>query len=265
MSEQDKISVIMGVHNGSSRIEESINSIIGQTYKNWEFIICDDGSTDDSFEKMRTLYGEDPRFVILKNEYNIGLAATLNRCIKKSTGTIIARMDDDDYCYSDRFEKQLKFLKNHPEISFVSSSVDIYDGQDIIGKRVLTEYPTKIDLIWNSPFVHPATMFRKEELLRAHCYRVAPETVRGQDYDLFMRMYGMGYRGANLKDPVYRFTVDDSSLKRRTLKARLGEMKIRRIGYGELGVLPFAAPMIAKPLVAYFVMGIRNSIKKRGY
>jgi glycosyltransferase involved in cell wall biosynthesis len=259
------ISVIMGVHNGAKRLEDSIRSIIAQSHENWEFIICDDGSCDGSYEKLKSQYGSDSRFKIIRNRTNLGLAATLNHCIEHCNGDFIARMDDDDISYPERFEQELKFLLQHPDISFISSSIDIYDGNKVVGLRKLKKYPQKIDLIWNSPFVHPTTMFRAADLREAGCYRVAPETGRGQDYDLFMRLYGMGYKGANLQEPVYRFTVDEMNLKRRTFKARIGEMKIRSHGYKKMGIMPWAALIILKPMVAHFFMGIRNKFWKRGY
>lgn len=255
----------MGVHNGANRFEESIESILNQTYTNWEFIICDDGSSDNSYDILKEKYGRDNRFHIIKNMGNKGLAASLNHCLEFCNGDYIARMDDDDISYPDRFEKQIKFLDEHEKISFVSSSVDLFDGNTVVGTRKLVPFPTKKNLVWNSPFVHPATMFRKDDLLKAGKYRVSEETIRGQDYDLFMRMYGMGFKGANLSDPVYRFTVDDNNLKRRTLKARFGEITIRRKGYKEMGVMPWAYPFIFKPLVAHIVMGVRNKINRRGY
>ena len=265
MKEDALISIIMGIHNGKGRCDAAIESICKQTYTNWVFIICDDGSTDGSYEYLNEKYGNDSKFIIIKNEKNIGLAATLDHCLEYANGEFVARMDDDDISYPDRFEKQIIFLNMNPEISFVSSSVDLFNGKKVVGQRILKSMPEKKDLIWNSPFVHPATMFRAADLKKIGGYRVAAETVRGQDYDLFMRMYGIGCRGANLTEPVYRFTVDENNLKRRTFKARIGEMKIRRYGYSAMGVMPLAAPMILKPLVAYVIMGLRNRLKKRGF
>lgn len=265
MREEKLISVIMGVHNSVTQFEAAIESVINQTYSNWEFIICDDGSVDGSFEKLQEKYGENEKFILLKNESNMGLAATLNHCLEYCKGDYIARMDDDDINYPTRFEKQLDFLHKHPEISFVSSSIDLFDGQKIIGNRKLIEYPTKKNLIWNSPFVHPATIFRAADLKRVRGYRISEETIRGQDYDLFMRMYAKGYKGANLQEVVYRYTVAENNLKRRTFKARLSEITIRRKGYSAMGVMPWASPMLLKPIVAHFVMGIYNKIWRRGY
>ena len=136
------VSIIMGVYNAEKTMQDSIDSILQQTYTKWEFIICDDGSTDNTYSELQKKYEGDDRFVIIKNEENSGLPFTLNHCIKHCSGDYIARMDADDISYPDRFEKQLDYLYKHPEISFVSSCVDIFDGEKITSIRKLPEFPT---------------------------------------------------------------------------------------------------------------------------
>ena len=95
------VSIIMGVYNAEKTMQDSIDSILQQTYTKWEFIICDDGSTDNTYSELQKKYEGDDRFVIIKNEENSGLPFTLNHCIKHCSGDYIARMDADDisYCY----------------------------------------------------------------------------------------------------------------------------------------------------------------------
>lgn len=248
----------MGVYNTENSMNEAVDSITGQTCEDWEFIICDDGSSDDSYAEILKFAEQDSRFVIIKNDRNMGLAYTLNHCIENCRGTYIARMDADDLSYPDRFEKQIGFLETHPDIAFVSSCVDLFDGEKITSVRTLPEFPTKKQMIFGSQFIHPATMFRADALKAAGGYRVSEETRRGQDYDLFMRMYGLGMRGANLQKPVYRYTEDVKAIKRRSFKARVGECKIRRRGYKEMGVYPWAFPFVFKPFAAHLVQKVRN-------
>ena len=144
------ISVIMGVRNGGERFVNAVESIEAQTYADWEFIICDDGSTDDTYEKLLAYAEHKNKFKIIKNETNVGLAATLNHCIEHCSGEYIARMDDDDFSYPERFEKQVAYLEAHPEIAFVSSSVDIFDGEKIVSQRILLPNPKKKDLVYGS-------------------------------------------------------------------------------------------------------------------
>ena len=256
------VSIIMGVYNAEKTMQDSIDSILQQTYTKWEFIICDDGSTDNTYSELQKKYEGDDRFVIIKNEENSGLPFTLNHCIKHCSGDYIARMDADDISYPDRFEKQLDYLYKHPEISFVSSCVDIFDGDKITSIRKLPEFPTKRQMVYNTCFVHPATMFRAEALKSIGMYRVSEETRRGQDYDLFMRMYGADMRGANLQTPVYRYTEDVSAIKRRSFQGRVWEYKIRRTGYKAMRVYPWAFPYLFKPFAAYFLQNIKGTPKK---
>lgn len=257
------ISILMGVRNGQDRLETAIASILAQTYTHWEFIICDDGSTDESYERLLAYARQDMRFVILRNSTCQGLAATLNHCLHHTKGVFIARMDDDDISYSQRFEKQLSFLQAHPQIGFVSSSVDIFDGTQITRLRHLKEFPTKYDLIWNSAFVHPATLFRADVLRAVGGYRIAPETVRGQDYDLFMRLYGAGFYGANLQEAVYRYTVNPDSYAKRTFQARRWEAKIRRHGFKAMGIWWWAWPFVFKPFVAHLLTALKRVYLRR--
>lgn len=258
---EKKISVIMGVHNGGSRFLNAVKSIEEQTYGNWEFIICDDGSTDDTYIKLMDYARDKANYKIIKNENNLGLAATLNHCIEHCEGEFIARMDDDDISYPTRFECQVSYLENNPEIAFVSSNVDIFDGEKIIGERKLKQFPTKKDMVKGSQFVHPATMFRMEALRTVGGYRVSKDTVRGQDYDLFMRLYGKGYCGANIIKPLFRYTEDNANLKRRTLKARTGEIKIRIYGYKAMKVMYWAFPYLMKPYLAWLFTVLRGKVR----
>lgn len=249
----------MATHNGKNTIEYAIESIIKQTEKNWKFVICDDASTDGTFEFLKSKYGNRKEFILIKNSTNKGLAESLNLCIQQCLDAeFIARMDDDDISYPNRFAIQIKYLKDNPNISFVSSSADIYNGFEIIKTRVLKNFPQKSDLIWNSPFIHPATIFRTKDLIKANFYRISEDTKRGQDYDLFMRMYGMGLLGGNVQVPLFRYTENTKTAKRRTFNARIGEVKIRVKGYKEMNILIWAFPFTIKPMFAYLKDLIKN-------
>ena len=107
-----KISVLMGAYNCAQTIGASIQAIQAQTFSDWEMIICDDGSTDNSVEVIREYMEKDARIKLLVNDANHGLAYTLNRCLENAKGEYCARMDGDDVCDASRFEKQLKFLQD---------------------------------------------------------------------------------------------------------------------------------------------------------
>ena len=158
-----KISVIMGVYNCKNvdQLKKSVLSIINQTYQDWELLICNDGSSDTTLDTLRKIAKLDKRIRILSYDQNAGLANALNVCLKNAKGSFIARQDDDDESDPLRFEKQLDFLLNHKEYSFVGCSAKIFDRNGIWGDYETEEKPKKESFFWNNPFIHPTVMFRK--------------------------------------------------------------------------------------------------------
>jgi len=245
------ISVIMGVHNSSKdKCIRAVQSIEKQTYKNWEFIICDDGSTNDTLIFLKEIAKKDKRVKLLSTEKNHGLAFALNQCIKNANGEFIARMDDDDISLPDRLELELNFLTSHKEYSFVSTNfiLESSNGEHI---KKMKRVPTKNDFLWSSPFLHPATMFRKEDLIKVNGYRVANETRRAEDYDLFMRMYIAGMKGYNIQRSLYKYYIGESEVKKKSKYIyRIYEAHIRFVNFKRLD-LPFVKVVMfsIKPLI----------------
>src|SRR5215467_3612831 len=119
------LSVVMPAHNAEQFIREAIESVLEQTVSDFEFIILNDGSVDRTGEIICSY--SDERIVYIDNEHNLGLPKSCNRGIAAARGNFIARMDADDVCVHDRFEKQLKFLRDHPEIGIVGSDMQVID------------------------------------------------------------------------------------------------------------------------------------------
>lgn len=244
-----KLSVIMGCYNSGQRVIAAIESIQKQTFSDWEFIICDDSSTDDTYNILLNLSSFDPRVIIIKNNKNLKLGATLNNCLSVSSGEYIARMDDDDFSYPDRFEKQIEFLEKNRKFSFVSSFVTLYDGKNSYLRKA-KEIPTKKDFLWGIPFCHPASTFRRDALLSVNGYRIAKETCRTEDYDLFMRLYANNFIGYNIQEPLYLYYVTLNDMKKkRIFKYRVHEAIVRYKGFKSLGLLPLGLPYVFKPIV----------------
>lgn len=262
-----KVSIIMGVLNAEDRILESIQSIQNQTFENWEFIICDDGSKDNTYEILCELAKNDKRLKPIRNNSNLGLARTLNKCIEECNGKYIARMDDDDFSYPTRLEKQVIFLESNMDYDFVSSSIDLYDGEKITGKQIARKFfPEKKDFMWGSCFVHPATMFRAEKLKNVKGYRVSKETRRAEDYDLFMRMYAQGMRGYNFKEPLLRYYLNDEAIKKRKYRYRIDELIVRYKGFKQLGLLPKGLIYVIKPIIVGIIpQNIMIKLQKNYY
>ena len=262
-----KVSVIMGVYNCKSmeRLQKSVNSIIHQTFTDWELILCNDGSTDDTLDRLKAV-ATDRRIRVISYEKNMGLAYALNQCIKISTGSYIARQDDDDISELNRLERQVDFMDEYPEYAVVGTNARVFDDFGFWGAYTNVEIPSKDSFLWNSPFAHPTVMMRRDELLASGCYRVAKETRRCEDYDLFMRMYAKGYIGYNIQEMLYQYRIVNDNNKYRPMKYRIDEAQVRWIGYKSLGMLPKAFPYVVKPIVIGLMpQVVFKKIRKRQY
>ena len=164
MNNSPLISVAMGIYNCKSTLKEAVDCIINQTYTNWELIMCDDASTDGTYEYALELSKEDNRIKVIKNEKNLTLAPTLNNCIKNAKGDFIARMDGDDICPPDRFEKELSFLLSNESYALVSVWMNIYDKDGVFNTIKYPKEPKGEDFIKTSMFCHAGCMMRKEAL-----------------------------------------------------------------------------------------------------
>ena len=260
-------SIITGVYNIENcySFHKSMQSILQQTYSDFEWILCDDGSTDSTWGLLQKYAAKDKRIRLLRNEKNMGLAATLNYCLSYAEGEFIARQDADDYSLNKRLEKQIDYLKKHPEIVVLGCQSFLFDEGGIWGKSIVPSRVTNRDFLFTSPYRHGAVVFRKEVLLQAGGYRVAKETRRAEDYDLFMTIQTIG-KGENLEEFLYCFCEDINAQKRRKYRYRLDEVKVRYVGFRKLGLLPKGILYVVKPLLVGLIpRGLLEIIKDRYY
>ena len=245
------VSVIMGIYNERNKIQvqRSIESVLQQTYDDFEFIICDDGSEQDCYKWLEEYCRLDPRIRLIRQGKNMGLAIALNQCLKKSRGEYIARMDADDLSKPERFEKQIVFLTEHPEYALVGCGADLIDDGGTWGERMPAEKPQKNDFLWSSPFMHPTIVIRKKVLEELGGYTTEDYAERTEDYELFMRLYAAGYRGYNLQESLFQYREDRNTYRKRKYKYRVNEAKVRYRGYRELGILPGHIHNVIKPLI----------------
>ena len=235
--ENDLISVIVPVYNAENTLERCVNSIIKQTYTNWQFIIGDDGSTDDSYNIAKQYEVEYPdKFIILKNNINKGLNYTLNKCLKYATGEYIARMDGDDISVEYRLEKQVSILDNEKDISFVSSEMVLFDEEGEWGKSKVIERPVNKDFIHGTPFCHAPAMIRKEVYDIVNGYTEHKKLIRVEDYHLWFKIYSLGYKGYNIQEPLYKMRDDRNAIDRRKFKFRINESYVKYIGFKMLKI-----------------------------
>lgn len=231
------ISVLMGVFNCENTLDEALECLNAQTEKRWECILCDDGSADRSVEVIKSWQERFPeKIFFLQNEQNRGLAFSLNRCLAMARGKFIARMDGDDLCSSDRFEKELQYLKSNPDKVIVSTDMQCFDTSGVWGLRAYPTEPEPRDLVHGVPFCHAACMVKKEALVAAGGYSEMDEYARVEDYELWVRMYAMGYRGGNIHEPLYQMRDDRNAARRRLWKYRINEARVRILAVDKLGL-----------------------------
>jgi len=257
---QPLVSIIMSVYNCEATLAEAVESIFAQTYTNWEFIICDDASTDGTLEWLRDLasVNSERRITIVTNSVNMRLAYSLNRCLEVAQGELIARMDGDDISEPDRFERQVQYLRDHPEMDLVGSAMRRFNAAglgDVV--HPASQTPDKWTMARSSkaPFWHATIVARSEVFRAVDNYTVAWRTQRGQDADLWFKFFGAGLAGHNLPEPLYLVREDAAAIRRRTPRVRLmGFMTYvkgaRELGYGPTAFARATANLL-KALVPY--------------
>jgi len=249
-----KISIIMGVYNSEDTISKAIDSILKQTYKNWEFIICDDASIDNSYEIIKSYKNKFPKkFKILRNQRNSKLAFSLNRCLEAADGEYIARMDADDISKRNRLEKQIKFLERHRNIDLVGSAMQRFNDDGLKDIIYPPQDPDRYSLRNKIPFNHATIMTYKCMYRAIGNYTVAERTQRSQDYDLWFKFYYKNFKGSNILEPLYYVREDEKAIKRRTFKVRLNAYKTTLMGYK---LLNYPLHWYIKPTISLMVKSI---------
>ena len=202
------ISVLMAVRNGQAFLGESIESVLGQTATDFEFLVADDGSTDGSRGLIEEFCRTDPRIRLIDRPGggNRGVSASLNELFAKSSGEFIARMDADDVCCQGRFAAQVAFLREHPQVVAVGCQCDVIDSHGEQVGRI--QRPSAHDAIEHRFFnggggiMHPAAMIRAESLRRIGGYDES--LTYAQDLDLFLRLGEMGQL-SNLNETLLKY------------------------------------------------------------
>lgn len=258
-----RISVIMGIYNCASTLAEALDSLLAQTYQEFKVIMCDDGSTDNTVEvaqKYADLHPE--KFILIKNEGNIKLAATLNHCLEYVDTEYVARMDGDDISLPERFEKEIEFLDAHPEYALVSCPMVYFDERGDYRTGIASGEPS-LKAFNSSPFCHAPVMMRKKILNEIGNYTAEPRTERIEDYYLWFKFYYAGYKGYNLSEPLYKMRNDRNAFNRRKPIDRWRTYKITVEVKTKLG-LPYpylsGIPALCKMFVPNFIVRI---IKRR--
>lgn len=206
------ISVVMSIFNEKAVwIEEAVNSILFQTYSDFEFIIVVDNPLipEDIRKYIEEKRKQDPRIVVLYNETNMGLALSLNRGISVAKGNYIARMDADDIALPQRFQCEIDYLEEH-DVDMVSTNAVIIDEKSCeLRKRESSPENPMPFLMYSNNIVHPSVMIRSDVLHKVGGYR---NFKRSQDYDLWLRLMTAGYQLRTLDAYLMKYRVRTSSI-----------------------------------------------------
>lgn len=214
MNTSPRITVLMSVYNGEKFLREAIDSILGQTYKDFEFVIYDDCSTDNTADIIKNY--DDPRIVYRPNEVNRGLTWNLADGVSRSQSDYIARMDADDIAYPERLQKQIEWMDVHQDITILGTSVSYFAHKP--GDGSLAQQPEGDEIIKATLFIsftlmHPSIMIRRVDF-KNHHLNYNPDYRCSQDHALYLDCICEGLKFANLSEPLLYMRAHERSISR---------------------------------------------------
>jgi glycosyltransferase involved in cell wall biosynthesis len=243
------VTVLMATYNDERYVEAAARSILAQSFHDFEFLIVDDASSDETPRILSRLAREDDRMRVLRLAENVGLAAALNIGLEAATSPIIARMDGDDISRPDRLEAQLLHLREHPEIDILGTYArDIDEAGVPTGEvRKVPLSPSQARrLVWTGPVIHPSAVFRRDRILAIGGYD--PGLRRRQDYELWFRAVGAGLVIANLPEPFLDYRVRNGAgrtdIRRAWEQAGIGWRGCRLVKAGPIAYLGITFPLV---------------------
>jgi len=262
-----EISVLLPVFNAERYLKMSIDSILNQTFPDFELIVINDGSTDSS-EQIILSYN-DSRIKYYKNPQNIGLIATLNRGIDLCNGRFVARMDADDISLPERLQKQWDFLNNHSEFVMLGSGMEIIDSenQHIVNKKIcFPAHLIKTQLFFKCAFVHPSVIIRKDILAE---FRYNADYIHAEDYFLWSEI-AFKYPVANLPEILIKYRIHQQSVSEQNQQKQIDTTKkIYAYHLSKLNIAPSVDELdlhfklLQKPKhIAIFDKNERRNIKR---
>lgn len=251
--------VLLPVYNGQMYLKKAIESILKQTYKEFELLIINDGSTDSTDQIVRSYKDKRIRYIV--NKKNIGLVETLNRGIKKASGTYIARMDADDLSHPQRLQKQIAFLSSHPDYGLVGSLFGLINEKrevrEIGGAKLLGNEDLKLGLLFGNVFCHGETMFRKALFIQYNLF-YDKKYQYCEDYELWTRM-SRYTKFMNLPEVLYFYMTNPQGISAHSKELMEENAKRVMLKYRKMA----GFPKISLPFLINLV--INGRMYKDGY
>ncbi len=251
MNRQPMVSVVMSVFNAEKYLSTSVDSILAQSYTDFEFIIVDDGSSDSSLQILKGY--QDDRIRLLKNEKNSGLVYSLNRGLDEARGKYIVRMDADDISLPDRLKTQVGYMEANSEIDVCGSFIQTFrDGDEV--DEPCRRYPVdnaeiKGFMIFNCGFAHPAVIMRRV-FLEKHGYRYREEYRHAEDYDLWCNMMERAHFG-NIPEVLLKYRLTKGSVSSNNAQVQLARTtQIIQRNLCDLGMSAEVVALMSKDMMA---------------
>lgn len=210
MSGSPFVSVLMPVYNGGEYLSTAIDSILNQTYTDFEFLIIDDGSTDNSLSIIKQYQQKDDRIRIIVNDTNKGLVYSLNTGFDQARGKYIARMDADDISVPNRFQMQVDFMEQHPHISVLGTQIKII-GNSYIPRRPTDHFDIKTEMLYWNNIAHPTVFIRKKDLVdKKLVFR--KDYFPAEDYKLWIDAIESGLKLASLHQVGLEYRIHETQI-----------------------------------------------------
>lgn len=253
MEDNYRISVLMGIYNCAPYLVEALDSLYAQTYQDFKIILCEDGSSDDTYQVAKDYAAKHDNIILVKNEKNMGLNYTLNRCLEYADTEYVARMDGDDISLPTRFEKEIKYLDEHQEFDVVSCPMIYFDesGDFRIGKG--RGEIKKEDFINGSPVCHAPCMARTDAFKIVGGYSVDDKLLGVEDYHLWFKLFAAGKKMFVLDVPLYKMRDDRNAMARRTWKRRRNEAYVKYVGFKMIGLPWYKMVYCLRPILIYLM------------
>ena len=255
-----EVSIVMSCYNSERTLASAVESILNQTFANFEFIIIDDGSIDGTKEMLRSFEQQDNRILFIENDENIGLAASLNKGIVSASASLIARMDSDDISLPTRLEKQVEFMRKHPNVDILGTSVinKKQSNGELCGESIMPEkHEDIIKRIFKTTMILHPTIMLKKEVFELYGYYDPDRPLGGEDADLWYRIYDkVGW--ANLSEPLLIYTVKNK-ITRRIITTNL---KTKYINLKRRNLLFNKGHLLLQDVVFYTIASITQMFRK---
>jgi GT2 family glycosyltransferase len=247
----------MPVHNGEPYLREAIESILRQSYREFEFIIGDDGSTDRSAETVRSY--DDSRITIFSNERQSGITTTLNKAIVRAKGSFICRMDSDDVALPQRIERQVEELGRHRELAAIGSNTTLIDERGgVIGEEDFPQSPADVRklIFHHNPFAHGSMMIRRSTLERIGVYD--NRFKHNEDYDLWLRICAQ-YPMTNLAERLLLRRIHGASVTA-SKQVELAAFRVRTLSHAIMHYYknPFAMVYLGRSVASLAYHSVRS-------